>query len=947
MRLDSLLCAIGLVCLSTFPAISQNVDLALVDDINTKLVPVGSFSRNFAQLGDRILFSAVDGIHDRSLWSTDGTVGGTQIIGPGVKIPSLHRENQYVVLGGRAFFFAEDSHHGLELWTSNGTPEGTEIVLDIRPGPEPGGYDGYFGKDVPYLVAVADRVFFPAVDDEHGVELWSTDGTGEGTQIVFDICPGVCGSFPQFLTAVGDLVFFGVGGDEPQGRIGRPTTLWRSDGTPGGTFEVLDSAEPRCFAEHDGRLLVGTFRGVTVSDSVEELWVSDGTQSGTIAIHQFIDPDAYRYPCDFRTATGGVVFTASTDETGLEIWRTDGTAAGTYLLKDINPGSNWSSIEMGPVFDGNAMFAAYTTDDGRHLWKSDGTPSGTAPVVDPCPGTGGDVTGFRGVFVDRLFFEARDCEHGIEPWVSDGTPEGSMMLVDASQTGIGSGLGSVAAEMEGLLYFSTGGNTLWRSDGTPEATTPVLIGASGDYFTIFDTIDDGLVFTGYREDIYGTEPWRTDGTEAGTNLLKDIFPATASSWPQRLCAVGDSVYFVAWDEANGPHLRTTDGDQGSSFVAAGWETESPTSLTAYGHELWFWAKKEYSGPTLWKTDGTQEGTVPMDHLCDGGGREVAPGLYSWRGQIIFSAGASDLDLSISDGTPEGTRVLKEGLWFGLEGNLSKTPSVADMGDFLLFVGKSENTDRDRELWRTDGTPDGTFLVKDINPYAESDPRELTRIGPLVFFSAMEGTKGRELWVTDGTTEGTRMVKDILPGIDSSRPGELTAHLGRLYFSATDQLPGGHIWVSDGTEEGTSPVVSVGQHPYRFTSYADGLYFVDGTTWKQWLWRTDGTPNGTVKVIEIPETPTARAPKLFVLGNSLFLVNLDRDYRVTVWRIRSYDDARVFYTDGASWGDLSSWTYAHGPYVLFSATTSIIGEELWRFRAETPAPRRGAGRLVPP
>ena len=75
------------------------------------------------------------------------------------------------------------------------------------------------------------------------------------------------------------------------------------------------------------------------------------------------------------------------------------------------------------------------------------------------------------------------------------------------------------------------------------------------------------------------------------------------------------------------------------------------------------------------------------------------------------------------------------------------------------------------------------LVSDIRPVGGSDPRELTHVGSVVFFSAADGTRGRELWVSDGTDAGTRLVRDINPGAAGSKPALLTRVGPRLFFTA--------------------------------------------------------------------------------------------------------------------------------------------------------------------
>ena len=108
-----------------------------------------------------------------------------------------------------------------------------------------------------------------------------------------------------------------------------------------------------------------------------------------------------------------------------------------------------------------------------------------------------------------------------------------------------------------------------------------------------------------------------------------------------------------------------------------------------------------------------------------------------------------------------------------------------------------------ELFRTDGTPGGTTLVKDIEPGATgSGPKYLTDVGGTLFFTAEDEGGGKELWKSDGTAAGTVQVKDINPGPDGSDPSNLTEVGGTLFFSADDGTTGSELWKSDGTPGGT-------------------------------------------------------------------------------------------------------------------------------------------------
>lgn len=137
-----------------------------------------------------------------------------------------------------------------------------------------------------------------------------------------------------------------------------------------------------------------------------------------------------------------------------------------------------------------------------------------------------------------------------------------------------------------------------------------------------------------------------------------------------------------------------------------------------------------------------------------------------------------------------------------------------------------------------------MLLKDINSGSgSSHPDQMTAVNERLFFTADDGTNGRELWITDGTTGGSFLVRAINP--DNARyapgPAELTDVNGTLYFTADDERHGRELWKSDGTESGTQLVrdLNLGE--------SDGLN-VYGTTLANVNGRLFFTNNGTLWVL---------------------------------------------------------------------------------------------------
>jgi len=150
----------------------------------------------------------------RGLWRSDGTAAGTYLVEPVGTPPSppLAQERAWAtILGGRLYFAADDGEHGIELWSTDGTPGGAVLVRDIAPGEA--------SSRPSWLTVAAGRLYFTATDGSSGVELWESDGTAAGTRRVHDILPGPESSYPKEMTVSGNRLFFaaddGIHGEEP------------------------------------------------------------------------------------------------------------------------------------------------------------------------------------------------------------------------------------------------------------------------------------------------------------------------------------------------------------------------------------------------------------------------------------------------------------------------------------------------------------------------------------------------------------------------------------------------------------------------------------------------------------------------------------------------------------------------------------------------------------
>ena len=410
------------------------------------------------------------------------------------------------------------------------------------------------------------------------------------------------------------------------------------------------------------------------------------------------------------TAVGNTLFFVATDANGTELWKSDGTEAGTMLVKDINPTDDAFISDLTAV--GNTLY--FRADDGTHgveLWKSDGTAAGTVLVKDIFPNDNAFPSDLA-VLNGTLYFRALNGSTGYELWKSDGTEAGTVLVKDINPTGNASP--SYMTALNGALYFSA---------------------------------DDGT---------HGVELWKSDGTEAGTVRVKDIFPGINTddpnfpypngSFPASLKAVGSTLYFSA-NDGNGTALWKSDGTEAGTVLVK--TIFSISDMTLVGSTLYFRANDDTHGLELWKTDGTTAGTVLIKDI-NPGPNDSSPELMTALGStLIFRVtdGTSFLLLYKSDGTEAGTVLVKD---------LDPTSnSGGDPRDLAVFNGQIYFNGDDGvtgdELWKTDGTEAGTVQVADINPGAGgSAPERKAVVGNTLYFRASDGTTGYELWKLDAT-----------------------------------------------------------------------------------------------------------------------------------------------------------------------------------------------------
>lgn len=767
----------------------------LVKDINTNYGSISS-SSFFKELNGTLLFTATSnsiGNYYRQLWRSDGTENGTYLL----KIinPNYDTNISNPIILGNKMFFTTNVNNSSDLWVTDGTEAGTKIVKKINSTGD---------SSVMYPFIFNNEIYFLANDGITGMELWKSNGTENGTVQVFDFYIGSSsGIIFKPVVYNNNVYFIGQQNSNQKG-------LWKYDGSQ--TQLVKDFININYF---DPVILQNKIIFCINTTQGYQLWSSDGTVANTNSL--FTTPpysSVITYSKPLRVFNNKLYFEATDSSFNTSNWISGGTASSTVSLSSTIPVLSNTTI-IGNSSGNNYLI--FRSNNNNDHYISDGTISGTKLISDITLTSGYTGYGLNVLeYNDSLILNGKNKKNGIELFKYNFSTNLSTILDDVHHK-MSSDINASVSLNNKLIYFGNGfneGTELFTSDGTASNTKLLKDMNVGEYSTVY-TGDNNYFFKNGNRAFFrctvgtGYEPCVTDGTEAGTYLIKDLSPFSQGSLnedPYFMTLDGNNVLFGADDGAN----NTTGASR------------------------------------LWRTDGTQSGTYKIHDVQIVGGNGYRSSTLN--GKVYFTGYDTNNIYSIwvTDGTTGGTQIFRT--FYNSQGNNIIPRIINTLGNKFVISIDEDNLNSVnfyQKILVSDGI--SPTNITEIATFTKSTQSSGGILGETIvynnklYFYAFNYTgtypsDAYKLYSTDGTMSGTGIFSNI---VASCCAVDIKFNIcgNKLYILQ------GKLYVTDGVNQPVA--LDNGNHNFKnFNCVNNNLFFLNNQYQNYKIWTSNGTVSGT-------------------------------------------------------------------------------------------------------
>jgi ELWxxDGT repeat protein len=386
---------------------------------------------------------------------------------------------------------------------------------------------------------------------------------------------------------------------------------------------------------------------------------------------------------------------------------------------------------------------------------------------------------------NTVFFSADDIKHGRELWTTGGTQNSTQLYADYNNGG-GNAYVNYNSDITGMALFNNNiialiGNSLMRFDAI---NPPVLINRlslvnpSAPEFIKYNNL---LFYSGWS-DSEGYELWTTNGI--ATSLFKNLTPGYSYDRPNSFIVSGGFLYFIT----GGTKLWKSDGTVAGTVLVKTISGYIQSKFTEANGKLYFTVQDNTNGAELWVSDGTDIGTKIVKDIYVGSSGSNPRNLVSLNGSLYFSAySGTGYNIWKTDGTSNNTVAIFN----------DYTLQIATLKDKLYFIAYDYSVSQ-YALWQSAGTAGSVTKIKNLSQNLYDASVLFNVEDKYLVFDILPNTTLDELWMTDGTVAETKKVKNIKNVSTSSyaASSDFFYNNKKLYFVADDGVSGRELWMWD-------------------------------------------------------------------------------------------------------------------------------------------------------
>lgn len=527
-----------------------------------------------------------------SIWTSDGTPQGTV----SVVAPIDMNLGGIVVFGTSMLVVGTDGEHGTELRTVDIGSSTVNLLKDIQPGIASSLFLSGTGYNASPL---NERFVFLANDGIHGYEIWTTDGTSIGTKFLVDLHPGNGDSNPISIVPVnGELLFLSL--PYIPYRPSQGLSLWSTDSA---NHSLVPQGRATEIQNFEGNVY---YQKPAPDGASQRTYLWNGVVGVSVAGSP---PDISTISPALKLAGGDYFFGTTTGtfvNTAYQLRKSNGESSASTVIKEFYYVSQSYMVNDGIVY----FIATDTSQNSTRLWRSDGTSEGTFSLSETYVGVFSGPESQFSLVGDKVLLR-----HSSESIVTDGTLLGTETIKDWIPNAL-----SVAALqlVNGKLLVSVndtvGLSSLWTTDGTKDGTV-LVTGRFYGFLPVSGNISDAVLFVARSaETNYNYALWRSNGTNAGTQIVRTI--GDTQNVFENLQSVGNKVLFTILNNATGARtIWISDGtNEGTLPVRHSLDSNlvltSTPQFTLYDDGIAFLAATEATGYELFRIDTTIPVTAP-------------------------------------------------------------------------------------------------------------------------------------------------------------------------------------------------------------------------------------------------------------------------------------------------------------------------------------------------